>query len=93
MVSEHDTLLGIAEECHSCVLTQARSAARFAELNEAQTKRILAIAQAGLEESKTTPLLVQHIVRRVADAVILERAESSDFDITKRSKKNPIIYP
>jgi uncharacterized protein with ATP-grasp and redox domains len=72
---------GIASDCYSCVLNQARSAARFGELNEEQTKRVIAVAKAGLEESKTTPLLVQHIIRRVADTIIQERGESQDFDI------------
>ncbi|MEA1978071.1 MAG: ARMT1-like domain-containing protein [Chloroflexota bacterium] len=72
---------GIASDCYSCVINQARSAARFGELNEEQTKRVIAVAKAGLEKSKTTPLLVQHIIRNVADAVIRERGESLDFDI------------
>ncbi len=72
---------GTASDCYSCIINQARSAARFGELNEEQTKRVISVAKAGLEESKTTPLLVQHIIRRVADIVIQERGESQDFDI------------
>ena len=72
---------GIASDCYSCVLNQARSAARFGELNEEQTQRVIAVAKAGLEKSKTTPLLVQHIIRSVADTVIQERGEPQDFDI------------
>jgi len=72
---------GIASDCYSCVMNQARSAARFGELNEEQTKRVVTVAKTGLEKSKTTPLLVQHIIRSVADAVIQERGESQDFDI------------
>jgi len=72
---------GIASDCYSCVINQARSAARFGELNEEQTRRVINVAKAGLEKSKTTPLLVQHIIRRVADTVIQERGESQDFDI------------
>jgi uncharacterized protein with ATP-grasp and redox domains len=72
---------GIASDCYSCVINQARSAARFGELNEEQTRRVINVAKAGLEKSKTTPLLVQHIIRRVADTVIQERCESQDFDI------------
>jgi uncharacterized protein with ATP-grasp and redox domains len=72
---------GIASDCYACVVNQARSAARFGELNEEQTKRVIAVAKAGLEKSKTTPLLVQHIIRSVADTVIQERGESQDFDI------------
>jgi len=72
---------GIASDCYTCVINQARSAARFGELNEEQTRRVINVAKAGLEKSKTTPLLVQHIIRCVADTVIQERGESQDFDI------------
>lgn len=71
----------IASDCYSCVINQARSAARFGELNAEQTRRVITVAKAGLEKSKSTPLLVQHIIRNVADAVIQERGESLDFDI------------
>jgi uncharacterized protein with ATP-grasp and redox domains len=72
---------GIAPDCYPCVVNQALSASRFAELNEEQTRRIVEVARAGLEESKTTSILVQHVVRRVADAIIEEKGESSFFDI------------
>lgn len=78
---------GIALDCHPCVINQAYSAARFAKLSEEQTGRVIAVAEAGLEESKTAPLLVQHVVRRVADAVIQERRESQDFDIYAEVKE------
>jgi uncharacterized protein with ATP-grasp and redox domains len=78
---------GIASDCYACVINQALSAARFGELNEEQTKRVIAVAKAGLEESKTTPLLVQHIIRRVADTIIQERGESQDFDIYAEVKE------
>ncbi len=78
---------GIASDCYSCVINQARSTARFAELNEEQTKRVIAVAKIGLEESKRTPLLVQHIIRRVADTVNQERGESHDFDIYAEVKE------
>ncbi len=80
-------LTGIVPDCCSCVINQARSAARFAELTEEQTRRVIAIAMTELENSKTTPLLVQHIVRRVADAIIQERNESLDFDIYAEVKR------
>jgi len=72
---------GIPPECCSCVINQAYAAARFAELTEEQTRRVIALARAEIEKSKTTPLLVQHIVRGVADAIIQERNETPDFDI------------
>ncbi len=82
---------GIPSDCYSCVINQARSAARFGELNEEQTERVIAVAKAGLEESKTTPLLVQHIIRRVADTIIQERGESQDFDIYAEVKEKSNI--
>jgi uncharacterized protein with ATP-grasp and redox domains len=59
----------------------------FAELTEKQTRRVIAAAEAELERSKTVPLLVQHIVRRLADIVIQERGESPGFDIYSEVKK------
>lgn len=78
---------GIAPDCYSCVVNQAISAARFAGLNQEQTERIVAVAKAGLEESKATFILVQHVVRRVADAIIKEKGESSFFDIYAEVKE------
>ncbi|NQT76699.1 MAG: DUF89 family protein [Bacteroidetes bacterium] len=77
----------VPPDCYSCVINQARSAARFAELNEEQTSRVITIARAELEKSKTAPIIVQHIVRRVADAVIQELGESPDFDIYAEVKE------
>ena len=77
----------VPPDCYPCVIDQARSAARFAGLTEEQAGRVITVARAELEKSKTTPLLVQHIVRRVADAVIQELGESPDFDIYAEVKK------
>lgn len=71
----------IPPECCSCVINQACAAARFAELTEEQTRRVIAVARADIEKSKTMPLLVQHIVRGVANAIIQELNETPDFDI------------
>lgn len=78
---------GIAADCYPCVIEQARSTARLAALTNAQTERVIAVARAELEKSKTTPLLVQHIVRRVADVIIQELGESPDFDIYAQVKE------
>ena len=77
----------IAADCHPCVINQARSACRFAKLNEEQTERVINVAKAGLEKSKKVHLLTQHIVRYVADAIIEERVESPDFDIYAEIKE------
>ncbi len=78
---------GIAPDCFSCVVNQALSASHFAGLNEEQTQRIVEVAEAGLEESKSTSILVQHVVRRVADAIIKAKGESSSFDIYAEIKQ------
>jgi len=77
----------VPPDCYPCVINQAHSAARFAELTEEQANRVITVARAELEKSKTSPILVQHIVRRVADAVIQELGESPDFDIYAEVKK------
>ncbi|MDD2389599.1 MAG: ARMT1-like domain-containing protein [Desulfobacterales bacterium] len=84
---ENKYFTGIVPDCYACVINQARSAARFAELTEEQTHRIVAVARIELEKAKGTHLLVQHIVRRVADAIIQERSESPGFDIYAEVKK------
>ena len=77
----------VPPECYPCVIDQARSATRFAELTEEQASRVIAIAGKELEKSKTSPVIVQQIVRRVADAVIQELGESPDFDIYAEVKQ------
>jgi uncharacterized protein with ATP-grasp and redox domains len=72
---------GIASVCYTCVLNQTYSTARFAGLDEEQTKMIIAVARAEMEKAKTKPILVQHVVRRVADAVIQVKEEGRNFDI------------
>ena len=90
-VKNNKRFSGIASDCHSCIIGQARSAARFAELSEEQTNRVINLAKVWLKKSKTTPLLPQHIVRYVADAVIQERGESHNFDIYKEVKEKSNI--
>ena len=77
----------VPPECYPCVINQARSATRFAELTEEQASRVITVAGEELEKSKTSPVIVQQIVRRVADAVIQELGESPDFDIYAEVKQ------
>jgi uncharacterized protein with ATP-grasp and redox domains len=77
----------VPPDCYTCVINQAHSAARFAELTEEQSSRIITVARIELEKSKTSPILVQQIVRRVADAIIQELDESPDFDIYAEVKE------
>ncbi|MBV5342002.1 MAG: DUF89 family protein [Deltaproteobacteria bacterium] len=87
IIEENKRFFGIASDCYSCVINQARTAAGLAALDEEQTSRVVAVAEAGLERSKTTPLLVQHIIRNVADAIIQESGESPEFDIYAEVKE------
>lgn len=77
----------IAPDCHPCILNQARSTARFAGLTEDQTGRVVAVAKAWLERSAELPLLSQHVIRYVTDAIIQERHESPYFDIYAEVKE------
>ncbi len=72
---------GIESDCHSCVINQAITAASFAGLDQNQTSRVIAVAEEGLKKSLKEQLLVQHIIRYIADAIIEELGESPDFDI------------
>jgi damage-control phosphatase, subfamily I len=80
-------LAGIAPSCHSCIVNQARSTARFAGLTEDQTERVIAIAETWLEKSKTMPLLAQHVIRYVGDAIIQEQGKPPYFDIYSEVKE------
>ena len=91
IVEETNRFAGSASDCYSCVIDQACSAARFAELTEEQTKRVITVAHAELEKSKTTPRLVQHVIRRVTDAIIRERGESVGFDVYAKVKEESNI--
>ncbi len=88
MTNNQERFAGIASDCYTCVLNQAHSAARFAELSEEQTQRVLETAKAGLEDAKTQPILVQHVIRRVADAIIRERGAPPGFDIYAEVKEH-----
>lgn len=72
---------GIALDCHPCSIDQAKAASRIAGLNAEETEQIIRVAHNSLKESETTPVLVQHVVRRVADAIIQLKKESPDYDI------------
>lgn len=78
---------GIAPECFPCVVNHALSAARFAGLSEEQAKGIVEVAEAGLKESENSAILVQHVVRRVADAIIKAKGAPSSFDIYAEIKQ------
>jgi damage-control phosphatase, subfamily I len=82
---------GIAPDCHSCILDQARSTAHLAGLTKGQTKRVMAEARTWLERSEELPLLSQHVMRYIADAVIRERGESPYFDIYAQVKEKSNI--
>ncbi len=83
---KEENLKPVPAACRPCSLDQARSAGRFAHLNEEQAAQVLAVAEAGLTESERKPLLVQHIVRRVADTIISLKGEGENFDIYREVK-------
>jgi uncharacterized protein with ATP-grasp and redox domains len=85
--SEGYTRIGIPPDCHSCIIRQTRSTARFAGLTEDQTERVIAIAETWLEKSKTKPLLAQHVIRYVGDAIIQEQGKPPYFDIYSEVKE------
>ena len=84
---ENNRLKGIAEVCHPCIIKQARSAAEFAKLEDHHAEDIVRLAEDSIEESKQRPIVVQHIVRRVADEIISKLEETNDFDIYYDIKK------
>lgn len=84
----NERLAGITSGCHSCIMNQALSTARFAKLTEDQTRRVISVAKTWLEKSKTRPLLLaQHVIRYVADAVNQEKGKSQYFDIYAEVKE------
>lgn len=84
---ENNKLNGIAEVCHPCIIKQARSAAAFAKLDDHHAEDIVRFAENSIEESKRKPIVVQHIVRRVADEIISKLGENDDHDIYFDVKK------
>ncbi|TCS40373.1 damage-control phosphatase ARMT1 family protein [Reinekea marinisedimentorum] len=80
-MTAHSTVTAIAPACQVCVRNQAQSAARFARLNKQQTEHVMAVVAQQIEQSRTKPIIVQNIVRTVADAIINELCAAEDFDI------------
>ena len=83
---KEEKLKPIPAACHPCSMDQARSASQFACLDNEQTEQVLAAAAEGLKKSEMTPLLVQHIVRIVADTIIDIKDEGEDFDAYREVK-------
>ncbi|MBI9100923.1 MAG: DUF89 family protein [Spirochaetales bacterium] len=73
--------------CRKCSIQQAKVASSFAGLNENQTQKAIKKAEDVLEESKHKPLLVQHVVRRVADTIIEEKGLPPFHDIYRDVKE------
>lgn len=78
---------GIPSDCHSCIIDQVRSTARFAGLTEDQSGRAISVARTWLEKSRGMPLLAQHVIRYATDAIIHEKGESPYFDIYRPAKE------
>ncbi len=82
-----DQINGIPKACHSCIIDQAKSAAEFTNLTREQTARVITTAWRGIQNSEREKLLVQHVIRRVADTVIEELNEIENFDIFQKVKR------
>ncbi|MGB5445253.1 MAG: ARMT1-like domain-containing protein [Psychromonas sp.] len=78
---------GIAEACYSCVLNQARTAAKYAQISEKQTAALLSRVQSELQTSAEKGIVVQHIIRNVADVIIELKNADPQFDIYQEVKR------
>lgn len=86
-ISHNSRLYGIASDCYGCVLRQARAASQLTGLTAEQEGKVLSVAKKWLERSKTEPLLVQHVIRKLEDEIIRQSGETSEFDIYAEVKK------
>lgn len=78
---------GIAEACYGCILDQTRSAAKYADVSVAETAELLNKVQVELDNSAQTGIVVQHIIRTVADAIIELKNGDAEFDIYQEVKQ------
>ena len=76
----------ISEECFDCSLKSVGNVCRFTGIDESLFEDIRKVAEKVLEESKTKPLLVQHVTRRVADAIIKVKKLPEFYDLYKEVK-------
>jgi uncharacterized protein with ATP-grasp and redox domains len=76
---------GIAQACYACVLNQTKTAAKYAQISATETTELLNQVQVALDNSAQTGIVVQHIIRSVADAII--ELKNADFDIYQSVKQ------
>lgn len=69
------------------MLDQARSAARVAGLGVTATDEVLAVAHSAIDTAEEEGLVVQQIVRRVADCVLEHLGASREFDVYAEVKR------
>lgn len=62
-------LLGIEPDCYGCLVNQSCSTARHAGLDRQQTQDVLDATFSYISMARQTPMVVQHIVRKVANKV------------------------
>ena len=79
---------GIPQACYHCVLDQAESAAKHAKLSEANTTKVLKLAAQASDSSTETGIVVQQIVRLVADEIIKLKKQTAEFDIYHQVKQH-----
>ena len=78
---------GIAKGCYDCVLDQTRSAARYAEISASDTTILLDRVRLALISSAKTGIIVQHIIRSVADRIIELKGGNAELDIYQGVKQ------
>lgn len=77
---------GINPDCYGCLINQARSTAKQANLDRTQTQDTLDAALRWILIARYNPIQVQHIVRHVAD-VVQDIISKPNWDIYAEIKK------
>jgi uncharacterized protein with ATP-grasp and redox domains len=78
---------GINPDCYGCLINQAQSTAKHAALSPSQTQLLLDSTLQTILNAHNRPMLVQHIVRHVAD-VTQDLLHKNNCDIYGTSKQN-----
>lgn len=78
---------GIHPNCYPCIIQQVRSTVKCVSLGVEDEQKVLDIALEQILMAKKQPILVQHIVRRTADAIQEKFKKNRDFDLYAEIKK------
>ncbi len=77
----------IPADCYCCIINQARSTVKYADLNELDSLEVIETAMRWLIISRHETIQVQQIVRKVTDET-LKKCHSSNNDIYAKVKKS-----